>query len=700
MSSKFNGLTAPQRSAVQALAAGGVIATAGAGGIDTATPAFVRSIGASNAVALAMEQLSAAMPGGRVDPRVVEQGVIQFDARSYTLEKAVKLDLSGAAPSKFGLTLRGLGSETTRFVAQPNAAAANFKGADNIWRMFQITAGVSGKALRIKVEGIGFVSYFTQNSDGTSRLTDAARVIDIRYAEHLILQDVQTYMRTPNSLSMDQFGFYIRQCYYARLANLRAQNFILVSDLSASYNNGTAPRLGGVGYCFDENNAIQGYGLNATGCNLAFWLRNESGAFISGGDVETTNKVVLMSHGSAGNTIVGLRNEQHYLDSQVALEVPAERFAAMFTESTEYNTVSFTGMATVPTKSHRSVDLSIGKTNRFSTPFSVEMQRSKLTLTEAATGVTMSASADLPAFSAAAREMTWAGTYGSNHAYVSPVLDPAAAGGLSISQTYKRVSGDGMVAPFVFASGGGSIFRGLIVDQRRSALEMPLLITGTPSWNAANGGELTVQLTRSHLCQRGLRGTTTGLGGIANGTAFYIRAVPTNDTLVIGPIANPGAVSGASLTLSGESAVWVDLPDVSDDWVNFNCFVPLNQAVSAISLNGSNNPVLTLSNIGTFGLAPGVVVKCHGFKDTRLNVTFTIGASDISGNNLTLSTVTAVGLDVSTAAASNPVETAYGKVGLTQVRLLVRSVTSSGSACVWRFTDPIIVPGLVSTINV
>lgn len=76
---------------------------------------LIKNQGASSAVALAMETFSGSMTknGKLTSPTNPEQGVIQFGAGVWTMEKTCAINLSGAGVSRFGLCIRGQGDGST-----------------------------------------------------------------------------------------------------------------------------------------------------------------------------------------------------------------------------------------------------------------------------------------------------------------------------------------------------------------------------------------------------------------------------------------------------------------------------------------------------------------------------------------------------------------------------------------------------------
>ena len=191
-----------------AAADAGILSSAVPGTGIVNAPALVVSTGFSNAVAAAMEALSAALPkdGQWTDPRVAEQGVIELGHGAWTLERTLNLDLSGASVSRFGLTIRGQGRASTILKTANTAAPANFKGGDGIWRLASFVNDATNKNQHLRIEGISFVSYATQNGDGSTPLSDPAQWVDLKSCLLPMLRDLRIYHRYPTALSLNQYG--------------------------------------------------------------------------------------------------------------------------------------------------------------------------------------------------------------------------------------------------------------------------------------------------------------------------------------------------------------------------------------------------------------------------------------------------------------------------------------------------------------
>lgn len=672
------------------------------------TPAFIRSIGVSSAVAATIEAFSGVMPkdGRWNDPRLAEQGIIELDARQYTLERTLSIDLSSASTSRHGLTIRGQGARSTIFYIPATASAANFKGGDGIWRGVRIASSDVVKLHGVRVQGIGLYSYMTQDGDGTTRLADPLRLWDFERLVHSSYDDLTAYSRTLTALSRDQFGFNFYWCFYMSTRNLQVQHFPH-SAAGFDIDGTTGSRQCGVGFRFEENNAATHINSKVGQADLGWYCVNENGIAMIGGSFETVNKGFLFDAGSSGCTIHGMRYEYHAIGSDSAMEARDEFYAAKCTETCYDNDVEFytVSPATV-TKSL--IDLSQKQSNsmRGSLNRKVQPARNMLGGWTNAAGVTVADSTDLPpgcSGLSASKELTFNGTLNIDRYQFVGNINPDC-GSVTFRCWLKRISGDGMIMPMLYANTTRFPAPYQFIDTafRWGSKTSLLLAASGHSWASTDGGELTLVTYAPHVMQRGMKVTTaaadygSGANKVPASTVLYVKSY-TDTTLTFAWTAgDPNTItSPGALVLGFDAALWQGAPDVTEDWQEFVGSLPIRWPVVGIALNGSDQPVLTFDSSAEVP-PTGSIVRLSRFADSRLNaVLHTVAGGDISGAALTISSITAAGMDVSTAAitSEDTTQDSYGWCGHTTIRMSIRCVTNSGTAHVWRIAGEQLLAG-------
>lgn len=663
---------------------------------------YSKTLNTTTTAAAAIEALSEALPkNGRYnDPRLGEQGVIELGPGQFTLEKTLNIVLTGANVSKYGLTIRGQGSGATILYVPPTASAANFKGVDGVWRAIRIAADAAGKMQKVRLEGFSVVNYMTQNGDGTTKLTDPMVAIDLEYLIESHFEDITVYNRNLAAMSNEQYSFAIRRSYYSSGRDLRSTSFIVSN--SANKMNGTlGPRYGGNGFKLEENNAFTLVNPEVAGGNLAFHLYNDQGTAIMGGAYEHMTKGFLFDGSSRSCHIDGVRPEYHVLDGSNGAESLEEYYIAKFTETSQDNIVDVVWNPSNPNVKGW-YDLSEKKSNVVNCPSHRRSVQIRNMLTGSWTNsasVTTAASTDAPPGYEylGSTEITSNGAYNQDR-YQTITINPDM-GSITARVFMKRISGDGMLAPQVQGAINTPVYAGDVHAAETTwdtITTIPLETTGH-SWASTNGGELTLKTSRPHYLQQGMRLTTGGAyGTLASGTNVYVRSIPDAKTLVLGVASDPGTItSPAALTVPADMIKWQGKPNVTSDWQEFISNIAVRAVVVGISLNGSNQPVLTFRGSGYVPRA-GFKIKLSGFADSRLNGhTHTVIAGDISGSTLTISNLTAAGLDVTTAAKTGADSSVnvYGYVGITEIRMSLRTVTTSNTSIVWRVTGEYVQAG-------
>lgn len=668
-------------------------------GATNAAPAFVRSIGASTTVAAAMEAFSAAMPkGGRTStPIVVEQGVIRLDARTYTLEKALNIDISSASDSRFGLTIEGTGQAQTQLYIPPTASPANFRDpfGDGIWRALRIRGSTAGLTNEVRLRNFRVTSYATQGGDGSTALSDPCRWVDLDYCIESMLSDLTVYSRTLSPLSLNQYQFSLSKCYYTQLINLHCAVF--GSDQTAATISGaTARRRCGVGFRFENNNALTGSNLVSLGANLSFHLINEDGFTLVGGASENHNKTFLFDGDSSLNKVVNHRAEYSQWGNIVPMESGTETYFAQFAEDTSDNQVESYMSASCP--GELKLDYSATQSNRVTSPDTVARNQSTNLLASAAwtnsAGVSTASNGDIPSLLnksiIASTEVTYTGSYNQyRQASAAVTVDPNW-GSVTMRVYHKHVSGMGMITGQCLSMAGATnlgVSGSLLQTARNTTWQssgssgLPLATSGH-SWS---GGKLTMVFRRPHGLQAGMRvQSAANWGSMGAGTNLYVESTPTSLSAVLvaasgGTIADPGAItSPANMTIPSDMLAWLNAPSTDGKWQEFIKRVQLRRKCTGLSLNGGNVPVITGG--AAMALATGVKIRLSLFADSRLNVDYTVAVGDVSGNNLTLSGLGAIPDLIMTQTAKNLVGNAFfGWIGLQEIVPEFRCMTTNSA---------------------
>lgn len=684
-------------------------AAAGTTGTGTVSaPALVVSTGFSNAVAAAMEALSAALPKNAQysTPTVAEQGVIELGNGTWTLEKTINLDLSGASVSRYGLTIRGQGRGSTILKTATTAPVANFRGGDGIWRMLSILNGSGSNNAHLRLEGFSLMSYATQGADGTTPLSDPARWLDVRSCLLASLRGLRVYQRSPTALSLDQYAVSLEACYYARLDDVYANHFTVTGSTKANAAGALKARKGGVGFRFADNNALVGTGLTALGCNLGFHLINEDGITLHGVSIEDTNKGFLFDGDASVCRVFGVRDEVNL--TNLAMEAASEMYFARFGETTFNNYVEQFASSAIPGGACQ--DYSASKSNRVVVPREIKRRNTANLLAGESwtngSGITTAAGADWPSHldPAITSSTQITSTGGFNQVrYSAPVTVNPDLGSVRFRMLVQRVSGAGFLSPQLQSVGGATN-----IPLYRSRPQSPAL-----AWNSYNAlvpvasgtwaaGKLTIGTSREHGLQAGMRvRNSAAWGSLAINTEMYVESTPDPSTAVLiaaaaGAIPDPGAITfPVAISLSSEMASWSFCPDITADWQEFATNVAIRTIVaSAPSLNGSDKVVIPFG-VNLLGLQTGSKIRLSGFADARLNgLAYTAQAGDVSGSDLTLSAAAAMTGLVTTATSKGQTVTSYGYIGLTELVAEIRCVTlNTGQNIVWKVAGETLLPG-------
>lgn len=684
-------------------------------GYVTALP-LIKNQGFSTALAAAMEAMSTGMTrNGKVtSPTNPEQGVIELGAGVWTMEKTLAINLTGAGVSRFGLTIRGQGDGSTILYAAPSSSTANFRGGDSIWRMLNLTADGSGKFERFKLQDLEVVCYFTQAGDGSTRLSDALRIIDTDYMLRMEMRNIRTYARTITANSTNQVGIRVKRSYYGNMQNVRF-NSAAVSAAGIGLSNANAVGYGGVGLVLDECNSLQVLGLEVTGANIGAVFTNEDGAVINGFHLEHVNRGFHFENETYSSKAINGYLEFHFSDSADMLLTRENMAVATFSATTRDNLVIVANGQSLP-RPMLSIDRSPDRSNKcvvegqyLGDAYSARPLTGPRTLSS----VTVTDSTDRPAdfYTQGSIEVAWPGTFGQGN-YWTFTVDPRA-GRMRVLTSIKRISGDGMMKPLVTSVGllaTNTIYDGDLLDVHRRLGRAGVggtltLAASGHSYSSSNNGEVTWTFRRPHMLQPGMRQTTSGTIGttpLASGTNLYVRSV-TSETVAVfgiatGTLADPGTVTAGTLTTPSDMYEWIGQPDATRNWLNVDRSVPLSFNVIGISLTGGNIPVLTLDRtVAACGITNNSKMMVWGFNDSRLDgVAYTALTADISGSTLTLNALGAMAtLDVSTAAANglDSITNVYGKIGFTEVLVGLVGKTTGAAACVWRMTRPNVVLG-------
>lgn len=668
-------------------------------GTTNAAPAFVRSIGASTTVAAAMEAFSAAMPkGGRTStPIVVEQGVIRLDARTYTLEKALNIDISSASDSRFGLTIEGTGQAQTQLYVPPTAAPANFRDpfGDGIWRALRIRGSTAGLTNEVRLRNFRVTSYATQGGDGTTALVDPCRWIDLDYCIESLLSDLTVYSRTLSPLSLNQYQFSLSKCYYTQLINLHSAVFGS-TQTAATINGGTAARRCGVGFRFENNNALTGSNLVSLGANLSFHLIDEDGLTLVGGASENHNKAFLFDGDSSANKVLNHRAEYSQWGNIVPMESSTETYFAQFTEDTFDNYVENYQSSTCPGELR--LDYSATQSNRVTTSDTVARTQNTNLLAAAAwtnsAGVSTASNGDVPSSLNRAittsTEVTYTGSYNQYRQVTAAVAVDPNWGSVTMRAYHKRVSGMGTITGQCLSVAGATNLgvSGSLLQTARNGSWVAAGSSGLPlatSGHSWSSGKLTMVFKRPHGLQAGMRvQSAASWGSLGAGTNLYVESTPTPLSAILvaasgGTIADPGAItSPANMTIPSDMQAWLNAPNIEGNWQEFVKRIQLRRKCTGLALSGGNVPVITGG--AAMALATGVKVRLSSFADSRLNVDYTIVGGDVSGNNLTLSGLGAIPDLVMTQTSKNLVGNAFfGWIGLQEIAPEFRCVTTNST---------------------
>lgn len=658
---------------------------------------LLRNVGASSALALAMETLSGAMPKNVrwTEPRAPEQGVIELGAGRWDLEKTFRLDLSGTGTSRYGLTIRGQGPQSTHLVVNTNASPTNFRGGDGIWRAIHVTNDQDNRTQALTLEKFGLVSYATQGGDGSTPLSDPCRWIELIFALRTRMSDMTMYMRYPTALSMNQYHIAMDSCYYSRLESIYA-TFFQTSSMGTALDGTSKNRKGGVAFRFKNNNALTCTNLTVNGCNLGFHLINENGIAIYGGATEQHNKSFLFDGNSSGNIVSGHRAEFNQQNSSIPLEATEETYFARFAEGTSDNYVEQYSTSIVPLNLIQ--DFSWDRTNRVSARGRPQFVRPAPTnliaggwtnsygITEAAGG---SAPTLLDPTVTTSVQLTVDGSY-NRQRYSQPIAVDPAWGSVWYRVICKRVSGAGMFAPEICAKNGlGNVvvYWSPVHGADGKWLSFSTIPVSGVVWGS---GKLTVTTLVPHGLQAGMHITNTAAwGSLASGTSMFVESATEMAFVLIaalgGTIADPGSVTvPTTVSITSEQRRWRFAGDVTSDWREFAGNVPIRVNITtAPTVNGSTQAVINGAQL--LGLGTGAKIRLSGFADPRLNVDYTVQAGDVSGNSLTLSGLGALSGLVTTPTGHGADSAGfYGQVGLTELRAMWRFVSSNaGQSSVW-----------------
>jgi len=664
-----------------------------------ATPAFVRSIGASNAVAAAMEAFSAALPkNGRINtPVTVEQGTIRLDARLYTLEKPIVIDISNASESRFGLTIEGVGSSQTILYVPGTASPATFKDSfgDNIWRAIRFKSNDTAKFNEVKLRGFRLLSYAKQNGDNSTPLVDACRWLDFENMLQMQLNDVVVYQRSLTALSYNQYGFSLKNCYYSALENCTAFAHI-ANTTNTTFGGSYKNQRPGVGFRFENNNALVVTNPLSLGHNLGFHLINEDGILIVGGATEAHNASFFFDGDSSNNKVVNHRGEWNQLANNSPLE-PGYMYFAKFSENSSNNIVEL-GSAGICLGDLK-IDASITQSNKVVTTDTREYE--PVNLLSGATwnntaNVSNSVSVDVPPKTglSSVTQVTTNGNFNTAR-YTTPIKVPKGTGSVIAEIYAKVVSGYGMLLPQIGVSpslGNTRLWGGVLAGHASLTLanKMPTSIAiQSVVWSA---NRLTILTKAPHFMQKGLVVKAgAAWGSIAADTSFVVEAINSPYSLTLralgatGDIADPGSTALANLmNISSDSTYFLGAPDITSGWQKLKTRVSTRRYVSGYSLNGSNIVTVTLNS--AIASTTGVVLNLYGFSEPSLNVAYTIGAGDASGVNITLNSLGAKpGLVLTNKAVQTGLNN-YGWVEVDTVSLDLRTLSAnSGQSLVSLF---------------
>ncbi len=721
-----------------------------------AYPNFVKTIGASTAIAAAMEAFSGSVlpkGGTNSNPYTVEQGVIELGPYRYDMEKQFSMDLTGVATRREGLTIRGQTSGATKFYSDVNSSAANFK-VGGFWSMFNILGNEAVSNLTLK--DISLYCYFTQNGDGSSLLTDALKLVKILSVPKLILDNVTFYIRAANYEATDQYFLDLQNCYYGKGYDLKFVGF-RGNTAGLSPGGGAVPRLFGTGVRIEVCNGFNLYSPEFNGVHRGVHFFNDDGSAIHGGNIEHFNQLAFFDRAAQNCKILDTRCEYHAVTdfAKDAIITSDKIYLAKFAETSSNNYVRIN----TPTSTivNNVIDKSQYGGNVVDCPTSPKTRAVK-NLAKNATwlnsaSVTVAASLDVPPNSVftASTQVTFPGNL-NRFRYTSPIpIDPRMKC-VTVSFWMKRISGDGFINPELRSNIGSGVypFGGNALQEPQpgrwensisgqGAGYIPLDTSGH-SWD---GTLVTLKAKVPHLLQPGLKVNATSVGSwTASAYELYVQEVVDDFTFTAKPYnsttpytVSPLPISGGYITLASDFQRWRGnknltpsnkVNDTTTGWQQFTTSLPVAGRCVSVTYDTSNHyPVLTFDGVGCLGL-DGDIVRLWDFVDNRFNLDYTTQAGDIvvtgSGSSArTTLKLRPVGVDwtlsvpldltndaTGVASASNigsdtispynvvtvvAAAPTFGWGGNTNMCFGFRTITNLNLPLVWNYTDPVIVPG-------
>lgn len=657
-----------------------------------------RYIGFSNAFAAVMEAFSASMPKNlRVTtPNSAEQGTILIPEGAGDLERSILVDVSGAAVSRHGLSIIGQGRTSSILRVPAAGSPANFR-ADGSWRNLQFKSDGGGKFEFVHLSRFGLVNYATQGGDGSTRLTDPAITLDLEYLVNLSFDDIYLYARSFGPRTLNQYSMRLRRNYNQRGGTVNVRHFP-VPAAGPALNGTSQAAWAGTGVLLEENNAGVIAQLNAGQVHRMVHVRKSTGEAILNLSGEQIVQGIVFDDGARANHVLAGRLEWYVgSNGQEALS-PTEYSVAKFTATTRDNVVRLAWSPSVP-NAKGWIDESATQSNRcenaaMRTQVSVRNLLSSAGWSNSA-GMSTASDARLPPGKPAdaSTKLTSNGSYNTDR-YQVVTLNPDC-GSVTAGGWYRRLTGDGIISPQIQSVINQPVTRGRLIDtdERFQTNSTIPLATSGHSWSAANGGELTLLTTRPPYVQAGVRLTAGGAyGTIASGASLHVRRI-TSGSVVLAQASDPGTITApAALVVPSDMNTWQGAADITAEWQWLQASVPIRYNIVGLSLNGSNQPVLQMVNSSEVPPV-GALVQVSGCADSRLNgVQHTIGAGDISGANLTISSVTAAGLDTSTVSEDSAIAH-KGYLGLASLRYSQRTVTTSGTSLEWLAAAEVLVAG-------
>ncbi len=713
--------------------------------VNPIAPSFCRAFGSNSLPAAGIEAFSAAMPLDRIvnSPVNCEQGVIELDNLTYTLERTLTIDLSGqTTKSRSGLTIRGQGVDSTKIYAPATSLPANFKGVDNIWRMISIVSGSvaspGGVIQNIRIENLSIICYFTQDGLNVNRLTDDAIVVDFQAINNVELRNVRIYVRNFGGTE-NQYLLKLKQCFYSSLNNMQFVSFrqtsstpTITAPTGLKPDGTVTPKLYATAMRIEECNGVEIHAPNMTNLHRGIHFYFDEGTHVTGGNIEHFNQFIFCDAGTGNLRVDGTRLEYHANGGNPIpdnLEVNSLMWVARFSETAYNNQVR----VNTPVSSYFKLadDRSQSGSNIVETavaPISRVVKNLLKDLTWSnSSGVSVATSTDVPftgEFSTST-EITSPGLY--NRARVATLPIDPRMGQVTFRTHVKRVSGDGMLiwqlrssTSTTFYPNGGKGMVDTVFGRWSTPLTIPIAASGA-SWD---GALLTLVFTVPHLLQPGMKSVFNGTGSgvwTAGTIDLYVRTVVDDYTVIFAPYnvastyaVSPGTITGGNITVDSDSVKYRGFRDCTtgnegSGWQEIIVSVPVKGRVIAINVV-ANKPVLTFDGNNYLGTqAVGSIIKLWGFKDTRFNTDYVLQSGDVVGNNLTISGATVngtsdwttgVGLPPIQSAVSssnnNGVDTAtpcFGWGGSTSLTVGINTVTTSGQTLVWRYTNPILMQG-------